>query len=301
MLNVDRTPCAACRRHARQRPGRRRSAARVDLCGVAAALEARRGSRSSVAGPLRAAACGSPTPRVCWSSTPRACWPRSSARRPISTPCTARSSVTSRSRSFRRRPVGSHRRRVRAGAEAPPPQGDAHRARAARSRCRGSSAARSTSCSRSTGAMRRWRCRRGSPRRRCSMMSPTSPCRRRIASHEARGHAAGSGGRALGDVACRRAVSRLAGAHAAHGRHSADRRAHGRRARHAARARRRGPGACVIPRLGRDAVPRGVSIVRVKPALTRHVYALWRADATRRPGVRATVEAFQAEGRRIAR
>jgi DNA-binding transcriptional LysR family regulator len=62
-----------------------------------------------------------------------------------------------------------------------------------------------------------------------------------------------------------------------------------------------GLGACVIPRLGRDAVPRGVSIVRVKPALTRHVYALWRADATRRPGVRATVEAFQAEGRRIAR
>lgn len=62
-----------------------------------------------------------------------------------------------------------------------------------------------------------------------------------------------------------------------------------------------GLGACVIPRLGRDTVPPGVSIVKVNPALTRHVYALWRADATRRPGVRAAVDAFQKEGRRIAR
>ena len=58
-----------------------------------------------------------------------------------------------------------------------------------------------------------------------------------------------------------------------------------------------GLGAAIIPRLGRDVLPPGVRIVRVKPSLTRHVYALWRTDASRRPGIRATVEAFQASAR----
>jgi DNA-binding transcriptional LysR family regulator len=59
--------------------------------------------------------------------------------------------------------------------------------------------------------------------------------------------------------------------------------------------------ASVIPRLGRDPVPAGVRIVQVKPALTRHVYALWRTNASKRPGIRATVEAFQVASKRRMR
>lgn len=62
-----------------------------------------------------------------------------------------------------------------------------------------------------------------------------------------------------------------------------------------------GLGISIIPRLGRDVVPPGVRIVQVTPSLTRHVYALWRTDASKRPGIRATVEAFQASPRRLAR
>jgi DNA-binding transcriptional LysR family regulator len=55
-----------------------------------------------------------------------------------------------------------------------------------------------------------------------------------------------------------------------------------------------GLGAAIIPRLGRDPVPAGVSIVPVKPALRRHVYALWRADTSRRKAIGVTVDAFRA-------
>jgi len=55
-----------------------------------------------------------------------------------------------------------------------------------------------------------------------------------------------------------------------------------------------GLGACVIPRLGRDPVPLGVRLVAVKPTLRRHVYALWRAENTRRNAIRVTVDAFRA-------
>lgn len=54
-----------------------------------------------------------------------------------------------------------------------------------------------------------------------------------------------------------------------------------------------GLGAAVIPRLGRGAVPEGVAIVRSEPTLRRHVYAVWRSDATRRTAIRAAVTAFQ--------
>ena len=54
-----------------------------------------------------------------------------------------------------------------------------------------------------------------------------------------------------------------------------------------------GLGAAVIPRLGRGSVPRGVKIVASDPTLRRHVYALWRPDASRRPAIHAAVEAFQ--------
>ena len=54
-----------------------------------------------------------------------------------------------------------------------------------------------------------------------------------------------------------------------------------------------GLGAAVIPRLGRGHVPKGVKIVASEPTLRRHVYALWRPDASRRAAIRAAVEAFQ--------
>jgi DNA-binding transcriptional LysR family regulator len=55
-----------------------------------------------------------------------------------------------------------------------------------------------------------------------------------------------------------------------------------------------GLGISVLPRLGRCDVPRGVRIVQVTPALTRHVYAIWRQEAARRPAIRVTVDALRA-------
>ncbi|MET9063600.1 LysR substrate-binding domain-containing protein [Streptosporangium sandarakinum] len=54
-----------------------------------------------------------------------------------------------------------------------------------------------------------------------------------------------------------------------------------------------GQGCSIIPRLGRDFVPEGVRIVPLQPRPTRRVYALWRADAARRPAIRAAVEALK--------
>ena len=62
-----------------------------------------------------------------------------------------------------------------------------------------------------------------------------------------------------------------------------------------------GLGVCVIPRLGRDPLPRGVRIVAVRPTLRRHVYALWRAANTRRRAIGATVEAFRTASSVIAK
>lgn len=53
-----------------------------------------------------------------------------------------------------------------------------------------------------------------------------------------------------------------------------------------------GLGVAIIPRLGRDPVPSGVCFVEVKPALSRHVYAVWRTDADRRPSIRAVIAAL---------
>ncbi|UYQ60973.1 LysR family transcriptional regulator [Streptomyces peucetius] len=54
-----------------------------------------------------------------------------------------------------------------------------------------------------------------------------------------------------------------------------------------------GLGVCVAPRLGRGPVPEGVALVPVRQRMRRHVYAVWRADADRRPSVRAAVEALR--------
>jgi DNA-binding transcriptional LysR family regulator len=57
-----------------------------------------------------------------------------------------------------------------------------------------------------------------------------------------------------------------------------------------------GLGVCVAPRLGRDPMPTGVRTVPVRHRVRRHVYAVWRADADRRPSIRAAVEALRSAG-----
>ncbi|AEW93068.1 LysR family transcriptional regulator [Streptantibioticus cattleyicolor] len=59
-----------------------------------------------------------------------------------------------------------------------------------------------------------------------------------------------------------------------------------------------GLGVAVTPRLGRGPVPEGVRVIPVRHTLHRHVYAIWRTDADRRPAVRAMVAALRAAGRR---
>jgi len=55
-----------------------------------------------------------------------------------------------------------------------------------------------------------------------------------------------------------------------------------------------GLGTAIVPRLGRCDVPGDVRIVAVRPALTRRVYAIWRAEAARRPAIGAVVAALRA-------
>ncbi|MFE2512726.1 LysR family transcriptional regulator [Streptomyces naganishii] len=57
-----------------------------------------------------------------------------------------------------------------------------------------------------------------------------------------------------------------------------------------------GLGVCVAPRLGRGPLPDGVRTVPVRQAVRRHVYAVWRADADRRPSIRAAADALRATG-----
>jgi DNA-binding transcriptional LysR family regulator len=61
-----------------------------------------------------------------------------------------------------------------------------------------------------------------------------------------------------------------------------------------------GLGVCVLPRLGRDPVPKGVTVRPLEPALRRHVYAAWRTNATRRNVIKAAVEEFQLAGKAVA-
>ncbi|MGI5284762.1 LysR family transcriptional regulator [Nonomuraea polychroma] len=53
-----------------------------------------------------------------------------------------------------------------------------------------------------------------------------------------------------------------------------------------------GLGCAIVPRLGRDCVPPGVRLVPIRPRQSRRIYAVWRADAARRPAIRALVEAL---------
>lgn len=60
-----------------------------------------------------------------------------------------------------------------------------------------------------------------------------------------------------------------------------------------------GMGVCVAPRLGRGPVPDGVRLVPVRQRMRRHVHAVWRADADRRPSIRAAVAALREAGRAL--
>ncbi|QGV81742.1 LysR family transcriptional regulator [Streptomyces ficellus] len=62
---------------------------------------------------------------------------------------------------------------------------------------------------------------------------------------------------------------------------------------------RAGLGVCVTPRLGRGSVPEGVALVPVRQQMRRHIYAVWRTDADRRPSIRAAVEALREVGESI--
>ena len=62
-----------------------------------------------------------------------------------------------------------------------------------------------------------------------------------------------------------------------------------------------GLGCCVLPRLGRGAVPKGVTVLPSEPALRRHVYAAWRTHSSRRNVIRAAVDEFQLAGRELAK
>jgi DNA-binding transcriptional LysR family regulator len=61
-----------------------------------------------------------------------------------------------------------------------------------------------------------------------------------------------------------------------------------------------GLGVAVIPRLGRDPMPSGVAVTAVRHTMRRHVFAVWREDADRRPAIRAAVAALRASAGRPA-
>jgi DNA-binding transcriptional LysR family regulator len=53
-----------------------------------------------------------------------------------------------------------------------------------------------------------------------------------------------------------------------------------------------GLGSAIVPRLGRGVLPDGVAIRATRPVLRRSVYAAWRDRVSRRPAIRAVVEAL---------
>ncbi|GGW11414.1 LysR family transcriptional regulator [Streptomyces capoamus] len=60
-----------------------------------------------------------------------------------------------------------------------------------------------------------------------------------------------------------------------------------------------GLGVCIAPLLGRHPVPEGVVLVPLRQRVRRHVYVVWRADADRRPSIRAAVEALRMAARQL--
>lgn len=61
-----------------------------------------------------------------------------------------------------------------------------------------------------------------------------------------------------------------------------------------------GLGVCIAPLLGRHPMPAGVMTVPVRQRVRRHVYVVWRADADRRPSIRAAVDALRSAGQEMS-
>ncbi|MEU3619342.1 LysR family transcriptional regulator [Streptomyces sp. NPDC006872] len=61
-----------------------------------------------------------------------------------------------------------------------------------------------------------------------------------------------------------------------------------------------GLGVCIAPLLGRHPVPEGVVMVPLRQRVRRNVYVVWRADADRRPSIRAAVGALKEAGRSVS-
>ncbi|MER6037031.1 MULTISPECIES: LysR family transcriptional regulator [unclassified Streptomyces] len=61
-----------------------------------------------------------------------------------------------------------------------------------------------------------------------------------------------------------------------------------------------GLGVCIAPLLGRHPVPPGIVMIPLSQRVRRHVYVVWRADADRRPSIRAAVEALRAAAERVS-
>lgn len=60
-----------------------------------------------------------------------------------------------------------------------------------------------------------------------------------------------------------------------------------------------GLGVAVAPRLGRDQLPEGVVTIPARDEMRRHIFAVWREDADRRPSIRAAVQALEKAARDI--
>ncbi|AZQ33296.1 LysR family transcriptional regulator [Streptomyces cyaneochromogenes] len=61
-----------------------------------------------------------------------------------------------------------------------------------------------------------------------------------------------------------------------------------------------GLGVCIVPLLGRHPMPSPVVTVPLKQRVRRHVYVVWRADADRRPSIRAAVRALREAGENVS-
>ncbi|GAA4088105.1 LysR family transcriptional regulator [Streptomyces shaanxiensis] len=61
-----------------------------------------------------------------------------------------------------------------------------------------------------------------------------------------------------------------------------------------------GLGVCIAPLLGRHPMPSAVVTVPLKQRVRRHVYVVWRADADRRPSIRAAVRALREAGENVS-
>lgn len=61
-----------------------------------------------------------------------------------------------------------------------------------------------------------------------------------------------------------------------------------------------GLGVCIAPLLGRHPMPEAVVTVPLKQRVRRHVYVIWRADADRRPSIRAAVRALREAGENVS-